>query len=805
MRLAAQFAFLTRTPEAKEPRSPRFRSRLKRIPSTAPRRAFHERTGLPGVRMEKNLELKKRDRQISTGMAIMALLAIIGLGVIIARIFIAAVYLDARRNVADQIDRSTKIASSGLYTKISIVAALAEKAPEFVRNADDEAGFRSMAERAGVFRDTGIFTGIGVADPNGKLYGFGENAGVISRNQSFRRALAGKTIISNPAYAHQTGERIVVFYAPIFRDDAVIGVIAATQTTANLEKYFTQSFYHGYGQCSFVDGTGNVILRPNGSDADETFTNVFSEIRRFIGNRKKANEQIDTMRDDFRTDTVRIVEITDSHRNGRMVGYGPLPDYPDWFIVCTIDKRAISAISFNLVGKVFLFEGYLLLLLAILFLVLLKVRKKTKEDLYRIAYIDETTGGYNFNYFRTYAPIIADRESRYIIMRFDIKHFTYINESFGRETGDLILRAVNDCLESMCAESSRQLAARVINDEFIVLRRDGDLKDRDPAREILKELYKIPKRLRISCNLQFYAGACRVLGTDRTMEKAIDFSAIALKRYERATVNREYLFDGSMAETNHIEEVIEENMERALEAGEFLVYLQPKVDIKTGKPVNAEALIRWDSRNFGFMPPSDFVPLFERNGFIQKLDFYVLDTVCGWIRAETAETGRIVPVSVNQSRLHCYNPDYIARIIEIVSRHGIPFSAIEFEITESVIVENIEVVARTIVALRALGFRISIDDFGSGYTSLNFLRTVDVDVIKIDKTLVDDAETSRKRRVMLEHIIAMSHELSLEVVCEGVETADQVEMLRRMGCDIIQGYYFSPPLSHEAYRAYLER
>ncbi len=245
-------------------------------------------------------------------------------------------------------------------------------------------------------------------------------------------------------------------------------------------------------------------------------------------------------------------------------------------------------------------------------------------------------------------------------------------------------------------------------------------------------------------------------------------------------------------------------MHRALEEGEFQAWFQPKVDVTTGRTVSAEALIRWNSAQFGFLTPAAFVPLFEKNGFIQELDFYMLEQVCRFLRDRLDRGEPVFPVSINQSRLHGYNDDYLRRLRETVGHYQIPHELIEMEVTESVLLENMERVEENIGLLRAEGYLVGIDNFGTGYTSLSFLQDVDVDVIKMDRSLLLGAQASEKNLVMLRYLVEMSHAMGMRVVCEGVETPEQAELVRSLECDMIQGYYCAKPMPEREFAQYLQ-
>ena len=726
--------------------------------------------------------------------AVMA--AILGISALTAYVYLDAVVADSKETLMDQLDRSAKLSSSYLRNRLRIVRILAQEASTELSDTPTERELLDLSRKLQLINTAGIFADVGFIDSRYDYYTCKGEKNPLEELPGIERAFKGETGISLPFHDADSNERRIIFFSPVVVDGSVRAVIAGSQPTNILEEQFTQDFMKGMGRCYFIDFQGNIILYSRSSPYRDKKA-LFDILAAYTEVPETGYEELRRQALDFRDSNDRITSVANKKGGSLILGYKSFPDYPDWKILCIIDQDSILRSSFTLLGKIFIFSAFLLTGVLILLAIIFLQRSKSRSRLYQVAFIDEVTDGWNYTYFKKNASSLIDADDRYFIFRLDIAHFKYINRSLGNDTGNLVLKAVYDCIRSHEGSNPCLLASRVINDEFIALCRDDDPANPDPAKQLIAELNRLPKARGFSCNLQYYIGASRVPPGETDLERTTDFAYVAQKNYEKAAVKKQYLFDTAMFRASHMEDIIESHMEEALLAGEFRVFLQPKVDIATGRTVNAEALIRWDSPRFGFMSPDEFVPLFERNGFIQRLDFYVLDTVCSWMKERIKQRLPYVPISVNQSRLHCYNNEYITQVLDITTRHSVPFRDIEFEITESVVLENIETLARYFAALRSLGFKISIDDFGSGNTALSFLKSLDVDIVKIDKSLIDDAESSHKRRTMMKHIIAMSHELGMEVVCEGVETRSQLDIVRSMGCDIVQGYYYSKALSKD--------
>ena len=239
-------------------------------------------------------------------------------------------------------------------------------------------------------------------------------------------------------------------------------------------------------------------------------------------------------------------------------------------------------------------------------------------------------------------------------------------------------------------------------------------------------------------------------------------------------------------------------MEKSLENKEFMVYYQPKYSSVDGRPVGAEALVRWYNEEVGMIYPNEFIPVFEENGFIADLDKYMFELVCRDIRSWLDKGYFVVPVSVNVSQLQLYNTRFIDEYMEIMAEYKITPEYVQLELTETTLFSEITILTDIINKLHEKGFKILMDDFGTGYSSLNMLKNVEVDILKLDKSFVDDIGDS-KGDIVVSTIVSLGQMLEMKVVAEGVETKEQYEFLRDIFCDEIQGYYFCKPISSEEY------
>ena len=299
-----------------------------------------------------------------------------------------------------------------------------------------------------------------------------------------------------------------------------------------------------------------------------------------------------------------------------------------------------------------------------------------------------------------------------------------------------------------------------------------------------------------ACHMTFRQGACVV--DDPSLEITLLQDRARLACQSQTAEHREKcaFYDNSLTERMKMEQELNDLFDSSIKNHDFKVYLQPKILLETNRAEGAEALVRWKHPEWGFQSPAEFIPLFEKNGFITKLDQYVWDKTCCYLRRWDDEGYPPVPVSVNVSRADIYHADIADIMVRTVSKYGLTPSRLHLEITESAYTEDPGQIIETVSHLRELGFVIEMDDFGSGYSSLNLIQSIPVDTLKIDKVFFKDKTMELDRlKAVVGGIIRMSHSLSMVTVAEGVEYREQVEMLKQEGCDYIQGYIFDKPMN----------
>ena len=452
----------------------------------------------------------------------------------------------------------------------------------------------------------------------------------------------------------------------------------------------------------------------------------------------------------------------------------------------------------------------ILLSLAVGLAVNLIHKARTKTKTYRHAYVDEVTGlPTKAKHRQDIDEKLRTMRREYAYVSIEVDNFSYIKEMYGYAYGNHILQRVAVGLkEAMLAD---ELLSHTSESRFgLLVQYDGDEELRRRLLDVFHKVGQIPPNEEVESvyTVSFTCGAYRIMNPGESAVKVRERANIAREEARRLFENNIEFYDEKLQQRRAEQEQFEYEMRQALEKNQFVVYMQPKYSAVKEEIVGAEALVRWEHPEKGLIYPNSFVPLFESNGFIVKVDYYILESVCKCIRKWLNEGVEPVVVSVNLSRVHLYNADLVERLVEITDRYRIPHNLIEFELTETVLFDELGQLISVMSKLKQAGFVLSMDDFGSGYSSLNMLKQLPVDILKLDKGFLDNfdvGETGQKEKTIVSHIISMAKALDMEVLAEGVENKSQKDFLLSANCDMIQGYYYAKPMKLEHFDSELRQ
>lgn len=417
---------------------------------------------------------------------------------------------------------------------------------------------------------------------------------------------------------------------------------------------------------------------------------------------------------------------------------------------------------------------------------------------------DRLTGVYSRDYFDVTSRKIVDSnpDIPFVIIELDINRLTVINELYGVSEGDNVLKYMGTTLCDVFSDVDNSIYARIQADLFAILCPYDKVKIDEHIEKIESAMHKYSLMLNIDILLSF--GIYKCIERDVDMQIQRDRAKLALKTVKGNYINHVAYYDSSMHDKMAVEQDIIQNMFSALENREFVVFYQPKHSLDDDSIIGAEALVRWKSPDKGLISPGLFIPIFESNGFIMKLDYYVWDEACRFIKEQLDKGVNLKPVSVNISRINLYNPELVSDLVGLINKYEIPFSMLDLEFTESAYTDNPQLMLQTMDELQKAGFRVEMDDFGSGYSSLNMLKDVPVDVLKIDLNFLSKTSNSEKAITIMSSVLRMAKWLGIPSIVEGVETLEQIDYLKSIGCTTVQGYFFSKPLPEDEYIKYIE-
>lgn len=412
----------------------------------------------------------------------------------------------------------------------------------------------------------------------------------------------------------------------------------------------------------------------------------------------------------------------------------------------------------------------------------------------------------NWNYLEQFFETMIQKKTQqnYAYALMDIENFKFVNNTIGYEGGNKLLRHIARSLRSQMGEE--EVAIHVNADIFgimILYETKEELEKRlsDMFRKIKKE---VMMQYADQFHLVFSCGVYLLKEGETQLQKIQDCANIARKSIKGYFHIHTAFYQEEMQEVFLEQKIIEEEVEKALRHGEFQVYFQPKVNMISSKICGAEALIRWNHPKEGLRPPDKFVPVLERSGFIVDVDMFVFEEVCRLRKKWKKEIESVPLISINMSRIHLYYEDFVPRLVEIAKKYNINPGELEIEITENAFFDDAEEMLEKVRQLKEAGFILSIDDFGSGYSSLNMLKDIPADVIKIDRMFLKNSSDDTRSKTIIKSIIYMAKNLRLSVITEGVETKEQVGFLTRSGCEIAQGFYYARPMPLDEYEKFMK-
>lgn len=590
------------------------------------------------------------------------------------------------------------------------------------------------------------------------------------------------------------GKRINIYSQAVNVQDTKVAILLII-STESYKNIFVNNIFESKGFSYIVDNTGNIIVSAN---IDRGTGNLINNIdNMLVGNSKEKFEKNQNVIESNIENGIAGERILQTSYGKTYMVYEPI-GVNGWALVYFIPSSAISGEINQALLLTFIVSIVVILIALIVCIYIVVSNNKKQIKLYEYAYIDPVTKKGNIYYLRKYGQeeLEKDKKNLYLAI-LDVNKFKMINKAYGYKVGDEILFGIGVKLREILGDNS--IICRYSNDYFsMIFRYENDIN------ALINTIISNIEKLKINdevYDLSVNLGLYKIQEDDNNISVIMDKAIIAHSLSKGNVFDKFYIYDEKVEKKIEFESKIEQNMESALRKKEFKIYYQPKFNTKEESLYGAEALVRW-YHDGEIITPDKFIPLFEKNRFILKLDLYIFEQVCKDLKMWKEKYGKNVVVSINVSRQHFMDEHFLERYLRITTKYGINPNNIDLEITESAAIEEGIDILAIMKRMKEYGFLISIDDFGTGYSSLNMLQDMPIDILKIDKSFVD--QIGKSKRNIIDYIINIAKELKFKTIAEGVETKEQRDYLLERKCDIIQGYYYEKPIKEEEFEKYLK-
>lgn len=698
-----------------------------------------------------------------------------------------------RNTLKEVSSQNVLIVQKEIEGDLSALTEIAERIGA-LENADEDTIVRTL--RGVTYRYS--FKRMGFCSANGRAYTTDDSVFDPSQWDWFQASMAGENCISEPLIDAVDGEEIIIFSAPVKRRDMVVGVVFATYRIESLKQILSVTSFEGEGYTYIIQRDGDKVVDSVNPTSFQNMTNIYNSMRNADGRNIQAIKDLKQLLADGQTGYVIFY-----NKIGKYMYVTPL-GINDWFLADVVPVDFMESTSNDILYRTYAVCVVLAAICVIIVVMIYIEERRKKKQMQNLLYVDELTGG------DTHAKFLLDvekkvsgtyQEAAFVMM--DLDDFKLINELFGYEEGNSVLRYTWNVLREHCREE--ECLGRSIADRFVLwlyFDTKGEIEKRvtQMAEEIQR--YAIPQASEYILHPVF--GIYYVDKGDEDVEGMQNCAALVHNLAKQEKSGNYKVYTDVMKEKMLQKKQLSDQIEFAYKNHEFIAYYQPKYESVSQRLAGAEALVRWRKPDGQTISPGLFVPLAEESGFVRKLDEYIFREVCMAQKRWLDKGLKIVPISVNLSQRHLENPEFVDEYKRIVDETGVPIEYIQLEITESALYEKKKEFIEIMEKLHQMGFVILMDDFGTGYSTLMMLKSIPVDVMKLDKSFVDDYDDVRGRQI-IRCVMRLAQDLQIAITAEGVETQEQYEFLKSIGCDTIQGYYFAKPMPEEEFEARMER
>ncbi len=664
-------------------------------------------------------------------------------------------------------------------------------------HAIDNGNFESVED---IFKSFGSdykshnFTRLAILDKNGN--GITSDNIEIQNYPNIKEFFSQSNVYLSENRPSTVSENYVNIYSKTFKFKNTDLVLFATINTEEYEEILSQKVFSGKGGTLLLNNKGHVLIDSYGLTDNSNNNNFFDYlVNKYNIEDSEILSKITIMKDKILKNEVGNLNLKLSDTlyflNYEKLGIN------DWYVITIAPDSVIAKETTKfLVLSFAICVAFCFVIISVLIYIDVS-NQIQKHKLYNIAYIDPVTLLGNEVYFKEKGEKFLQnfKKNNYIIA-LDINKFKALNNIYGYKFCNKILKTLGEKLESILPDNN--ITCRMSNDIFAtVFNYERDINRL--LNQIFNEISNFTvdnKKIQVNLSIGVY----KIIPEENDINKLLDKAYMARAKVKGVYDINYYIFDEILENKLVEEQKIESSMESALKNKEFKVVYQPKMYVKNEKLYGAEALVRW-YKDGEMISPGKFIPLFEKNKFIMKLDLYIFEQVCKDMSLWKEKYNFVPTISINVSKEHFANENFIDEYAKIVDKHKIERGKIDIEITESATTEEKVDTLKLLNSIKEKGFLVSIDDFGTGYSSLSMLQNMPIDIIKIDKIFVDKADLNSDNNI-INYIMFIAKHLGVKTIVEGVETKEQVEFIKKIKSDIIQGYYYSKPISKEEFEIY---
>lgn len=737
--------------------------------------------------------MKKRFRWLLYGIMVMLLVMLAAMTVGNAKTLGRTMDEHTRNYVSDVSGELARNIDYRLNSNMTTLETLAESVQRM--ETFDKAYIYDYMERKIKARG---FDSVVIVEADGKVYQSDSELEDVASLPGVRASFCGRKGVSILT------DRNILYSIPMEWEGKVAAVIGGLRDGHYLEDMVQPVSFDGKGSTCIINKDGKVIVWNEGMKPVEELTELFSE-----NPASALAENILLMEKNIKKNLPGTFRFNTVKGDDMILDYHPLHSF-GWTVLTLVPGDIISGhvimalrytyIIFSVVG--------LLLILALLHIFTNRIRHY--KLIQKAAMTDPLTGEMNGAAFmmKCKEKFANARAEEYTILWFHIRHFKLINKLFGLKTGDQLLCKVMEIMKAQVEKDG--FAAHGDADNFYLCIHSGSERYvRQVFDGIMTEVEQLIQNYSESQDAIFplvlNAGAYIVDDPDKEISLILDCASVAAREREATEDGICKFYEGTVMDSMETEQSLNGMLQEALDEGQFITYLQPKVGLKDDRVCGVEALVRWIHPEKGMISPGEFIPVFERNGKICEIDVYVFEQTCKAMRCWIDSGHDPIPASVNLSRQHFQHKNFLEKYIEIANRYRIPAGVIELELTESIFIEEegLKNIKNCIRKMHEHGFLCSIDDFGAGYSALGLLSEFDIDTVKLDRRFFLNIGTE-KARVVVKKMVELAKEIGAGTVAEGIETQEQLDFVKEIQCDCVQGFYFARPMPIADCEAWLD-